>query len=73
MRTTKPDIHLMTFSGIKRALLWPKTRSASKWVHDNFGNNYEVFAQGIVVEPHLVKVLLQGLQASDLNYIIQRS
>ncbi len=68
-----PDIHIMTMNGARNIILWPKTKIASEWVLNNFGDNYEVFAQGIVIEPHLHRVLLEGLQSSDLSYLIQRS
>mgnify|MGYP003122840404 CR=1 FL=1 len=71
MRKTKPDIHLMTVNKI--GLLWPKSKKAAEWMLQHFGNDYEVFAQGIVIEPHLIDAITKGLAESNLNYLIQRS
>lgn len=69
----KADIHLMEVDGCNRALLWPKTKIANEWVTTHIGNDYEVFAQGIIIEPQLIEVLIKGLAESNLSYLIQRS
>jgi len=67
------DIHLLFVEGSNINLLYSKTKKAMKWIDDNLGNDYQVFAKGIVIENHYMEPILRGLQASDLTYLIQRS
>ena len=67
------DIHLLFVEGSNINLLYTKTRKAMEWIEYNIGNDYQVFAKGIVIENHYMEPILRGLQASDLTYLIQRS
>ncbi len=67
------DIHLLLVDGSNISLLYTKTQKAIDWIESNLGNDYLVFAKGIVIESHLTDSVLQGLKASSLSYLIQRS
>ena len=67
------DIHLLFVEGSNINLLYSKTKKAMKWIDYNLGNNYQVFAKGIVIENQYMEPILKGLQKSDLTYLIQRS
>lgn len=67
------DIHLLLVDGSNISLLYTKTQKAIDWIESNLGNDYLVFAKGIVIESHLSDSILRGLKASGLSYLIQRS
>ena len=67
------DIYLLFVEGSNINLLYTKTKKAMKWIEHNIGNDYQVFAKGIVIENRYMEPILQGLQSSDLTYLIQKS
>ena len=67
------DIHLLFVEGSNIYLLYTKTKKAMDWIEHNIGNDYQIFAKGIVIENRYMEPILEGLQSSDLTYLIQRS
>ena len=67
------DIHLLFVEGSNINLLYTKTKKAMDWIEHNIGNDYQIFAKGIVIESRFMEPILEGLQKSDLTYLIQRS
>ena len=67
------DIHLLFVEGSNINLLYTKTKKDMDWIEHNIGNDYQIFAKGIVIENRYMEPILQGLQSSDLTYLIQRS
>ena len=67
------DIHLLFVEGCNINLLYTKTKKAMDWIEHNIGNDYQIFAKGIVIENRYMEPILQGLQSSDLTYLIHRS
>ena len=67
------DIHLLFVEGSNINLLYTKTKKAMEWIEYNIGNDYQIFAKGIVIENRYMEPILEGLQKSDLTYLIQRS